>query len=98
MHDALMVEPTETESRLLWRSLEPSASFMNGYQDPEQLHTAPHKYAGTRLEEVWQPAIRCSASSFGRIRHLYYTISGFRPYYNWLWSRCPMESCRRTAA
>lgn len=54
VHEALMVEPTETESKAtmdeaieVFRSLDRLA-----YENPEALHTAPHNTPVRRLDEV----------------------------------------------
>jgi glycine dehydrogenase subunit 2 len=54
VHDALMIEPTETESReTLDRFAEAMARIAEEARaDPELLHTAPHTAPLTRLDEV----------------------------------------------
>jgi glycine dehydrogenase subunit 2 len=54
VHDALMIEPTETESK---QTLDAFADAMahiaeEARTDPELLHTAPHTTPVTRLDEV----------------------------------------------
>ncbi len=54
VHDALMIEPTETESK---QTLDEFASALvqiaeEARTDPELLHTAPHTSPVTRLDEV----------------------------------------------
>lgn len=54
VHEALMIEPTETESK---ETLDAFADTMiriaeEAHEDPEVLHTAPHKTPYGRLDEV----------------------------------------------
>ena len=54
VHDALMIEPTETESK---QTLDAFADAMaqiieEARSDPELLHSAPHTSPVTRLDEV----------------------------------------------
>ena len=54
VHEALMVEPTETESRetLDWAIDVLSSLYDLAFEDPEALHTAPHTTPVSRLDEV----------------------------------------------
>jgi glycine dehydrogenase subunit 2 len=54
VHEALMLEPTETESR---ETLDEAAAIFRklyelGYQDPEYMHNAPHNAQIARPDEV----------------------------------------------
>jgi len=54
VHEALMIEPTETESK---RTLDAFVEAMieiarDAHQDPELLHAAPHNTPVGRLDEV----------------------------------------------
>ena len=61
VHEALMVEPTETESKETMD--EACAVFEQLYQDalrdPQSLHEAPRRTPVRRLDEVSAPGIRC---------------------------------------
>ena len=54
VHEALMVEPTETETReTLDEAIEVLRSLYDiAHTDPEYLHNAPHSTPVTRLDEV----------------------------------------------
>ena len=54
VHEALMVEPCETESKQLMDEVCGiyCKLFDMAYTDPEALHTAPHKTPVRRLDEV----------------------------------------------
>jgi len=54
VHEALMIEPTETESK---QTMDEAAAELKrlyalAHTDPEQLHSAPHTTPVTRLDEV----------------------------------------------
>lgn len=54
VHEALMVEPTETESKATMdEAIEVFRSLARlAYENPEALHTAPHNTPVRRLDEV----------------------------------------------
>jgi glycine dehydrogenase subunit 2 len=54
VHEALMLEPTETESRetLDWAADVYRQLYELGYKDPEFLHNAPHKAQIGRPDDV----------------------------------------------
>jgi glycine dehydrogenase subunit 2 len=54
VHEALMLEPTETESRetLDWAADDYRQLYELGYEDPEFLHNAPHKAQIGRPDDV----------------------------------------------
>ena len=54
VHEALMLEPTETESRqtLDWAAEVFRALYKLGYDDPEYMHAAPHHAQISRPDEV----------------------------------------------
>ena len=54
VHEALMIEPTETESK---ETLDKAAAayleiYRKAYEDPEYLHNAPHRSPIGRPDEV----------------------------------------------
>ena len=54
VHEALMLEPTETESRdtLDWAAEVFRSLYELGYKDPEYMHGAPHNAQIARPDEV----------------------------------------------
>ena len=65
VHEALMLEPTETESRdtLDWAAEVFRSLYELGYKDPEYMHNAPHNAQIARPDEVRaarEPVLRYS--------------------------------------